>query len=331
MIPKIGMLLHGLFMYLSVLCTVRRIQKSYPFDVIDAHYVYPDGFAGVLLARHFRKPLVVSARGSDINLFSTFPIVRRLLIYVLSRASHLITVSAALRAAIIDLGIPQSKISVIPNGVDGGKFKKIEKATARRMTNLPQQSPMLLSVGGLTETKRFDRLIAALRIILDESDDEKPFLVVVGEGRSRKKLEALISKLNLDSHIRLVGAVAHEQLYLWYSAADVFCLASEREGWPNVILEALSCGLPVVGTDVGGIPEIISTEDIGFLTQRDSAIMATQIRKAMQKKWDSDDITRYAQSYTWETVASRLRLVFETVLKNSELQNVSSKVGLTDA
>ena len=148
--PKIGMALYGWMMFLSVLPAVRRIQKDFDFDLIDAHYVYPDGFAAVLFGWIFKKPVVVSARGSDINLFKTFPLIRKLLQYVLRKAARVVAVSKALKEAMVQLGIPEEKISGIPNGVDPEKFYPVPKEQARKELGLPNRRTVL-SVGNLTD------------------------------------------------------------------------------------------------------------------------------------------------------------------------------------
>ena len=320
--PKVGMVFYGLMMFLSVLLEVRKIQKDFDFDLIDAHYMYPDCYAAVLVGRFLRKPVVVSARGSDVNLFSRFSIIRRLLIYVLLRADHVIAVSSALQRAIVQLGVSEEKVSVIPNGVDGGKFKKISKQKARQILGLPADGPVLLSVGGLTGVKGFHHLIRAFNILVEESKGIEPKLMIVGEGPSRNDLGIIISELGLSSHVQLVGAVPHERLYLWYNAADLFCLASEREGWPNVVLEALACGTPVVGTAVGGIPEIIVNEDIGLLTGREPGVMAARLREAMEKNWDRDRMVQYAERFTWNAAAARVRQVFDCLLSHAKFDAI---------
>jgi teichuronic acid biosynthesis glycosyltransferase TuaC len=314
MIPKIAMFLQGWLMCLSILPAIKRIQRNFPFELIDSHYVYPDGFAAVLIGRLLRTPVIVSARGSDINLFSRFPIICRFLKYALGSASHVIAVSSALRKRIVKLGIPDSKISVIPNGVDRRKFKRMtDKREARRELGLRRDGFIVLSVGGLTPVKGFDVLIKAFEILVNNSGQRKPYLTIVGEGTLRKDLETIISQLHLESHVHLVGAVPHERLCLWYNAADIFCLASEQEGWPNVILEAMACGLPVVASAVGGIPEILTDSEVGLLSERDPVAMAQRIREAMQKNWDSERISRNARKYTWDATAAEVRAVFDEV------------------
>jgi glycosyltransferase involved in cell wall biosynthesis len=269
--------------------------------------------AGVLLGAYFKKPVVVSARGSDINRLRTFPVMRRLLRCTLTKADRIIAVSDALKRAMIGLGILDSKISVIPNGVDGKKFRRFPQAEARSLLGLGPHK-LILSVGNLTANKGFDLLIKAVSALRDDRPRDQVHLVIVGEGECRHRLETLVAALDLGAHVRLVGGVPHERLYLWYSAADVFCLASEREGWPNVLMEALACGTPVVATPVGGIPEIIVSEEIGLLTERQEVKIAAAIRKALDHQWRPERLIQYVRAHTWERVALDMHQVFASTL-----------------
>ncbi|HXG22096.1 MAG TPA: glycosyltransferase family 4 protein [Methylomirabilota bacterium] len=313
MTPKVGMSLYGWLMFLSVLATVKNIHRQFDFDLIDAHYIYPDSFAAVLLGRVLGKPVVVSARGSDVNLFQEFPLIRRLLRYTFRSARKVIAVSQALKRKIVELGIGAEQIAVIPNGVDTRKFYPAPKPGARQRLGLPPNKKMLLSVGNLTVNKGGELLLRALRRLLDHMPEEDPYLILIGEGALRKELEKLVERLNLKGHVRLIGAIPHRELYLWYSAADVFCLASSREGWPNVILESLACGTPVVATAVGGVPEILRSDKVGMLTGRDEVEFAEKITRALNTPWRSDTIVQYAKKYTWEQTALSVFHVFETV------------------
>jgi glycosyltransferase involved in cell wall biosynthesis len=326
MTPRVGMASYGLMMFLSVFPLVRKIRRDFDFDLIDAHYVYPDGFAAVLLGRLFRKPVVVSARGSDINLYRDFPLIQKLLRHTLRKADSVIAVCQALKEAMIRLKIPGEKISVIPNGVDSGKFYAVHKAEARKKLGLPIHKKVVLSIGYLIPRKGFDLLIKALEILFEEFHEKNLYLVIVGEGKSRRELEEMISALNLDQHVRLAGPIPHRELHLWYSAADLFCLASSREGWPNVLLESLACGTPVVATDVWGVPEIIGSEQIGLLTKRSEREIAKTISLALKRSWQSDAIIQYAREHTWEQAAASVLNVFQSVLESSSLSSPSHAV-----
>lgn len=313
LIPKIGMTSHGWLMYRSVVTSVREIRRDFAFDLVDAHYVYPDGFAAARLARHFGCPLVVSARGTDINLFPTFPLIRKQIQSTLGAAAGIIAVSTALQEAMIDLGAPRGRITVIPNGVDSTKFFAVSMEGARTTLGLPS-GPMVLCVGNLNSNKGFHIVVEAVGRITNDDDFRDLHLVIVGEGPFRGELARRIQREGLTDRVRLVGHVAHDALHLWYSAADVFCLASATEGMPNAVLEALACGVPVVATAAGGIPEIIQSEQVGLLSERNAPSLAAALRIALRKSWNRGGIAEFARQRTWDRVASDVLRVFETVL-----------------
>lgn len=329
MIPKIGMSLHGIMMFLSALKVIGRIQKEFNFDIIDAHYVYPDGFAAILLGIVFGKPTIVSARGTDINLFKQFFVIRRLLQYTLKKANGVIAVSQALRSEMIRLGISQDKISVVPNGVDQNKFYPVSKQAVRRQLGLPDKR-IILSVGNLVPNKGMVLLISALKLLVEKHRRKDFYLIIIGNGVQRRDLEKKISLLGLKDQVRLMGSVAHQDLNLWYNAADLFCLASSREGWPNVILEALACGIPVIATGVGGIPEIIQSKELGILTGRDENSLAEAILQGMDRSWDSCQITQYAKKYTWDQTAKSVAGVFESIIRSKLRLSSGSVVDARD-
>lgn len=322
MTPKIGMTLYGTCMFLSTLATVRRLRRTFDFDVIDAHYVYPDGFAAVILGRVLDRPVVVSARGSDINLYSQMPLIRPLLRRTLRQAACVIAVSEALKDSVVRLGISEDHVRVIPNGVDAQKFTPIPRREARTRLGL-DEGTYLLSVGNLTENKGFHLLIRALHLLRTRHHMSGLSLLIVGDGPMRQELERLAASLNVADRVRFAGRVAHEHLYTWYSAADLFCLASAREGWPNVLMEAMACGLPIVATGVGGVPEIVSSEAIGLLARRDYKELAQTILAAFQRPWRADVLRQHAAPFSWSRVAESLSQTFAQVLNRP--RDLSSK------
>lgn len=319
MTPKVGMSAYGWMMYFSILPQVKKIQKEFAFDLIDAHYVYPDGFAGIQLGRYFRKPVVVSARGSDINQYQHLPIIRRLLKFVLQRAQAAIAVSAALKAAMVKIGAVEDRVWVISNGIDGQKFFPMPKDQARYKIGLAGKQ-IILSVGSLIPIKGFDFLIRAFKELRQPESQSDLHLVIVGEGEARKDLEALIAALDLGDCVHLVGSKPHAELNDWYNAADLFCLLSSREGHPNVVMEALACGVPVLATPVGGIPEIIRSTELGLLTERNVPDIARHLKLALARNWQRDKIQAAVQDQTWEKVALELTDVFNYAIIRKNLE-----------
>jgi glycosyltransferase involved in cell wall biosynthesis len=314
MTPKWGMLFYGVLLFFSALRCVKRLRKEFDFDLIDAHFVYPDGFAAILLGKFFNKPVVVSARGSDINLYATLPMIRRILSYTLSRAKRVVAVSQALKEEITKLGVSADKVVVVSNGVDVKRFYPLPKEQAQRELQLPRKR-IILSAGNLTANKGFDLLVRAFSRLADDPSGNDLHLVIVGEGTERRPLERMVTSLGINNRVKLVGAVAHERMHLWYNAADIFCLVSEREGLPNVLLEALACGVPVVATQVGGIPEILSSDELGLLTGREESKVADAIRAALAKTWRADALIEHVMNLSWDDSARTVRKIFQGALQ----------------
>jgi glycosyltransferase involved in cell wall biosynthesis len=312
LLPGVSMAVHGLLMFLGSFSLVRRLRGAMDFDCIDAHYVYPDGCAAVLLGKAFNLPVIVTARGSDINLFPAFRSIRPQILWTLQRAMGVIGVSAALKDAMIALGISQEKIEVIGNGVDLARFEPIDSKEAKNRLGIPLDARAIVSVGGLTPVKGFEFLIAALAAILPRYP--KARLYIVGEGNARSKLESLIQELGLQEQVFLVGSKPNDELKFWYSAADLSCLVSAREGWPNVVQESLACGTPVVATRIGGIPEIITSQELGVFVAQNRESIATGLEFALNKQWERSAIVSHARRRTWDDVAIEVENYFISCL-----------------
>jgi glycosyltransferase involved in cell wall biosynthesis len=164
-----------------------------------------------------------------------------------------------------------------------------------------------VSIGALIPSKGHDLLIQAFeRIALREPDLK---LYILGEGPARSSLEDLVGRMNLQDRIQLIGKRPNDELLYWFSAADISCLTSEREGWPNVITESLACGTPVVGTRVGGIPEILESEDFGVLVDQTVESVANGLELALSKEWDRAAISQRTRARTWDHVALEVQEV----------------------
>lgn len=305
---------HGLSMFLGSLRTIAVLHREWKIDLLDAHYVYPDGMAAALLARHLGVPFTISARGTDINLFSSFPLIRPMIRWTLKRANGVVAVSAALKEAMVHLGVDQNKIRVIPNGVDPHRFQPVPVAEARRTLALPETGPMIVTVGSLIPAKGHDLVIRAFAQLAAHQEGLQLF--ILGEGAQRHALESLVKELGVTSKVHLVGKRPNEQLGLWFSAATVSCLASAREGWPNVVMESLACGTPVVATTVGGIPEMLDNKEVGILVERTTASVAAGLERALAKTWDRPTIAMRTRARTWDTVAKEVEDFFSLLTQS---------------
>lgn len=286
------------------------------FDLIHAHFTWPSGYVAAKLLKEFSVPLVITAHGYDVyNLPFRSEEWFRKVKFALESADHIITVSRSnFMLLVTKLDIPEHKISVIPNGFDPHKFGPMNKAAVRKQLNLPQNKKIILNVANLVSVKGQSYLIDAMAKVVKKRKDI--LCIIVGDGSLRKDLENQIKKLNLGDHVKLVGVKPHDEIPLWMNAADLFVLPSLSEGNPTVMFEALACGKPFVGTRVGGVPEIITSEDYGLLCElANPDDLAEKILIALEKEWDREKIRKYAEQFTWDNIAKKVVEVYEEVLK----------------
>lgn len=309
--PKIGMSFYGSWMARGAWETIQRLHAEKPFDLVDAHYVYPDGSAAMLIGQRLNIPVFITARGTDINLFSRMPMIRPKIVNALNRGAGVIAVSEALKQRMVELGIPAEKIAVIRNGIDRKVFYPRDRDDARLRLGLDPEDRILLAVAALAPVKGIDRLIAAMALLKAAEPGRRLRLLVIGEGTERRALESQISNLNLQDCVRLLGAKHQNELADWYSAADLFCLASRREGCPNVVVESLACGLPVVAANVGGVAELLSSQTCGQLISVPNAEnFAAGIQTALEAVWNREEIAASSGAKSWDEVASEVGQFF---------------------
>lgn len=307
LLPKIFMPFHALSMFIGCLPRTLALNKEKRIDCIDAHFVYPDGMAAILLGKILNVPVTISARGTDINLYPSYLSIRPMIKWTLKRANGVIAVSGALKEAMIALGIPRDKAEVIPNGIDATRFSPVSGPEARKKLGLADGVPLLVSVGALISSKGHELLVQAVEQILPRHPELQVY--IIGEGPFRGPLEKLVKELHLGDHVHLPGKKPNEELPLWFSAADLSCLASLREGWPNVVTESLACGTPVLATRVGGIPEILHSPDLGILVEYTTESIVEGIEHGLSIKWDRVSISRRNRARTWAIVAAEVERV----------------------
>lgn len=301
-VPKVGMNLTPALLAQAAKPTIARmLDEGYDFDLIDAHYFYPDGVAAAMLGRYFNKPLVITARGSDVTLFPHYPLPRRMITWAAKRADAVITVCNALRDEVVALGIDAERVVSLRNGVDLELFRPTERTSNAMFT--------LLAVGHLVPVKAQDLIIGALTLLPGVR------LVLAGDGPDRAKLETLAHELKVSDRVTFLGAVPQAQLRGHYGAADALVLSSSREGWANVLLEAMACGTPVVASRVYGTPEVVAAPEAGVLMRERSYQGVADAVNALRAHYPDRGATRrYAERFSWDdTTAGQIRL-FERVL-----------------
>lgn len=318
-LPGIGRRFDGLLLALGSRRLLRRLDRQGRVDLIDAHFGYPDGYAAVRLGRWLGRPVTLTLRGTEPRHART-PGLRARLLQALQGADHIVSVSESLRQVAIGLGIAPEKITVVGNGVDADKFLPVDRMDARRQLGLPAQAQVLVTVGGLCERKGFHRVIEQLPSLC-ERFPELHYLVVGGpsaEGDWTDRLKSQAAELRLEARVHFLGSLPPERLKGALSAADVFVLATRNEGWANVILEAMACGLPVVATDVGGNAEVVSTPELGSIVPfGDGEALRAALAAALEHDWDRETIIDYARANSWDTRVAALLGIYARVLEKA--------------
>lgn len=308
-VPAIFKALDGLFLFLSSLPGIARLRRGFRFDVIDAHFAFPDGFAAVLLGRWFRCPVVLTLRGSE-RVFVQHTLRRAAIQWTVRRADRVVAVSGPLGALAQQLGTAADRLEVIPNGVDTVRFRPEPRDKARAALGLTFMEPLILMVGHLVPLKGFHRVIEAFRNLADDFPDARLAIVggpATGSGRYPEQLAEMVTQLHLEERVLLAGSQTPDQVAMWLNASNVLVLDSDREGCPNVVCEALACGLPVVATRVGEVENMVPTHSgILFDNPKDVQEIGRCIAAALRTEWDRAAIRQTAERNTWDRVALRV-------------------------
>lgn len=291
-IPFAGGRYNAAFLASALRPLLRKIRESFPFDVIDAEFFWPDGPAAARLAREFGVPFSIKARGADIHHWGTRPGCATEILKAGRAANGLLAVSMALRTDMIALGLPEERIRVHYTGVDLERFRPADRQAAKAALGVT--GPLLLTVGHLIERKGQAIAIDAIRALPDAT------LLIVGEGPMRPALEARIAAAGLEQRIRLLGAMPHEALPELFAAADALVLPAASEGLANVWVESLASGTPVVTTDVGGAREVIDRPAAGRLVPRDALAIAAAVRDLLAAPPAQAAVRATAERFTWQ-------------------------------
>jgi teichuronic acid biosynthesis glycosyltransferase TuaC len=310
--PKIGVIFSGFFYFIACRDLIIDLHKTFSLNLIVCYWTYPEGFGASLIAKKLNIPLVIRPRGSDINIYIQNKLLRNLIKYVLKKADEIIPVCNQLGTAIENLGIPSDKIKCIPFGVDTNKFKPLDKNFCRKKLSINLNCKVILFVGNLVDVKGIDYLLDAMKILENEGV-ENLVLNILGTGPLETKYRDKIKKFK-SCKIFLQGGIPNHEVLFWMNASDLFCLPSLSEGYPNVLMEALACGLPVVASRVGGIPEIIDSPDLGVLVApMKPDKIAQAIKSVLGRKWDSKTLIEKAINNNWDKATEKILKEYETL------------------
>jgi PST family polysaccharide transporter len=303
--PPYGGWTNAFFLFARLLPLLARLRARRRFDAIDAHFAHPEGIAAVLLGLILDRPVLVTLRGSELRYYRQRS-KRFWMSWALQRADRVIAVSDGLHKLAIDLGVDPRRVRTVPNGVSADVFFPRNRLACRARHGLAHDDRIILSAGDLAELKGHHRAIAAVKVLNDRGVRAR-LLIAGGVGRSGRHAEALrrqVTVHGLRDRVAFLGEVTQETLAELMSAADVFCLASSTEGWPNVVNEALACGTPVVATDVGAVRQMLVSDRYGYVVPvHDGAALAEALRAALTGQWDREAISARGRSRSWSHAA----------------------------
>ncbi len=291
----------------------QRVAAPAP-DVILSFYIYPEAYAAVRLGKALGVPVVVGSRGSDLRKIEANPFIRKMTSTAVRKAAAVLCVSEDLAEIAGKLGAPRENVHTIRNGVDDSVFHVRGQKQARAELGLEIKGRLVLFVGWLSALKGVPQLLEATAS-LNRREGADWQLALVGEGAIEPDLRRQAQELGIAERVRFVGAQNAQQISTWMNASDFLCLPSESEGCPNVVVEALACGTPVVANAVGGIPELVNERSGVLMPANTAAAIAEALEAAAGKTWDREQIAR-ENLRTWQHVGRETYRVCENVVRN---------------
>lgn len=288
-------------------------QKNIKFDIIHAHNTWRSGAVAVELKKIFKTPVVLTEHTSNVLVDRWINKRDPQFAKIWKACDAIIRVNSKDNYIFKEAGVPEERICTIPNGFKKTLFFSSDSMIARRKLGLPCNKKILLSVGALLPTKGYPYMIDALKEVVNVRNDFHYY--IVGSGKLKNSLKKQIQVTGLSDYITLIGGKPHGDIPLWMNACDIYMLPSINEGNPTVMFEALGCGRPFIGTKVGGVPEIISSNDYGILVEpANSFDLADKILQALDRKWNNDQIIAYAERFNWDTIAKEIVRVYSNVM-----------------
>jgi len=304
-IPKIGSRWNHRLMARALRGPIREMRRQFAFDVVLSSWIFPDSCAVAELSQELDFPFAAIAQGSDVHQYLQMPARREIITRLLPRASAIITRSGELTRLLADAGLPRERLHPVYNGVDLDLFQPGDKAAARRELGLPVNAPIILFVGNFYGIKNPLIPPTALANLSTVSFKTPPVLVMVGGGNMEPQVRHLIERLSIKDRVLFAGRTDAAGVARYMQAADALCLPSQNEGVPNVILEAFACGLPVIASRVGGIPEVHPGDDFGRLVSpAEPATFAAAFQEVLLAPPPAERMRNHALQFSWTRTAA---------------------------
>lgn len=314
-VPGTATWLQGVTMARSARRDLESNYDNWRPDVIDGHFVFPDGYAAVQLGRSIDAPVVVTCHGSDLRQYPEIPVAGAMTRWTLRHADQVISVSSDLMRRSIELGCPPEKAVFLTNGVDPAKFSVRAQSECRAQLGLPLDRKIGVYVGFLIDRKDQSLILHAV-VELRRQGKPVPLIVLVGDGPNRQRLENEVSALGLQNDVILTGQRRHDEVALWMGAADWLLLSSSSEGWATVYFEAMACGRPVLTSNVSSARDAINQPAYGSVVEpRTATAFAAAMQAAAQTTYDENVIRHYAEQNSWQKWADNAMQLFTRIVK----------------
>lgn len=294
--------------YIKSFFAVKKINP----DIVHVQTVFL-ALSGLLIKKFLHKPYVVYGRGSDVYLPWRFKnLISK---SILKNADAVIVLTEDMKREIQKIW--NRNVFVVPNGINLERFENLSKKDLRSKIEIKEEK-VIMFVGSLRPVKGVKYLIEAMKITADKNKNMRLF--IVGDGEERKYLENLVRNLNIERYVTFVGKVPNEKVPEYMAASDVFVLPSLSEGFPVTVVEAMASGLPIVATNIRGLPEIIKNGENGFLVKPESPIeIAEKVLLLLEDDELRERISRNnkgkAKEYSWEAIIGKLERVYECCLQ----------------
>ena len=265
------------FMFLSAIFHLFRLHRKHGFDVIHAQWLLPNGFIGAVLCKAYKLPLVITMQGSDMFVAKQNPFFKWLATWTLKQTAMVTSVTPTFLPELAALGVPDAKRCLIPNGVDPESFPPPAQkplAALRKALSIPADNLIVFALGRIVLKKGFDFLVQALPSVCQEMPNIT--FIIGGDGTDLDRLKTLAKDLGVFKSVRFPGTINRTDVPAYFHLCDVFTLPAifdpkgNVDGCPNVILEAMACGKPVVASNISGIPVIVKNGETGMLVKEKS-------------------------------------------------------------
>ena len=322
-IPGVGRAVNGMVCARYLLDLVGSLAP----DLILNYWLYPQGYAAVEIGAKLGIQTIVGSIGSDLNAIAD-PVTRYFTRLTVHRAASVVTKSHQLRHQAIRLGADSTKVHAVLNGCDSTIFHVSDRSQARFELNIDAAEQLVVYAGRFELTKGLMELLEAFATLRKQNGQAR--LALVGNGLSEAALVKRAHMLGIAEHVRFVPPQTSWGVSRWLAAANVFALPSYAEGCPNVVLEAVSCGRPVVATDVGGISEIVNNQCSILIPPYDVPALTAALETALNREWDEQTIAgQFGRS--WEDMARELYGICYSVLQTRPAQAVSRSASVQRA